>query len=854
MTSALLQSPATTGFLVRLAFALTAALLCALAAAALANRASAAVRHKIWTLGIIVSLLLPALLPVVPQKRFGLIASNEHAIERPNPAPLFPSASPADISTDTPAQTAAIPTHVAAAPRGSNTPPANVPTRPFPPTPWLPLAYFVPALLLAFRLLRAAALSRAIVRRATPVDLSTAHRACVLETPEVQTPVCVGFFRSTILLPPAWRAWPADQLRAVLTHELAHVARRDVLWQAVARVACALYWPHPLVWYAARKMRIEREFACDDSVVRAGASPTRYSRWLLDLACDLKSARLGLAMAGPHGLKARVQAALDPARSRAPISRGFSLLSVALAAAILFLTAALSPLRAVQATPGNSVNPPSSQPSATQPSDTEEPMIRFLAGRVVDPAGKPVPAARVMLLFAVPNFTLHNATTDADGRFVMYIEPRKPQRLSLRAESHDGSLQTATTLIPHHPYTHADFQDIQLTLKPAALYPITVTDAANHPVAGANIVAAIGPTINRIGVVTDAAGNATLRLPADNPPSSIIAQKQNVGFDYSVFPRRAPLQPQPLHFVLNGTRTVTVKVTDPRARPLAGVKLNPRAIAKPGKSPVTLSPRTDDAPETDATGTAHVSLPADTDRPVLFNALFPGYSQSPTNPWDPKFPDAPVNLIMKPLSRYHLAVLNPDGTPAPNADVMMVDDRGAQNYGIFSNGRVGPDGAVDGFLNPDTFYMFAAMKGKLASDPVMQVVHAGGPEVRIELKLKPAVRVHGRLTAGDPPKPLANASLHIQFDDADAYKALRPEQRLPPDFTSPRDIHPAVMFNRPTDKDGNFELYLAPGAYHLVDPADMSQFPKTPVFVVPPNEPDINFNFHYKTTRPAPKQ
>jgi len=46
-------------------------------------------------------------------------------------------------------------------------------------------------------------------------------------------------------------------------------------------------------------------------------------------------------------------------------------------------------------------------------------------------------------------------------------------------------------------------------------------------------------------------------------------------------------------------------------------------------------------------------------------------------------------------------------------------------------------------LLSDTYYMFAAMKGQTASDPVMQVIRAGGPPIQIELKLKPGVRVHG---------------------------------------------------------------------------------------------------------------
>jgi hypothetical protein len=66
-------------------------------------------------------------------------------------------------------------------------------------------------------------------------------------------------------------AWPEDRRRAVLAHELAHVKRFDCLTQALAQLACILFWWHPAVWYAARRLRVERERACDDLVLGAGA-------------------------------------------------------------------------------------------------------------------------------------------------------------------------------------------------------------------------------------------------------------------------------------------------------------------------------------------------------------------------------------------------------------------------------------------------------------------------------------------------------------------------------------------------------------------------------------------------------
>ena len=59
-------------------------------------------------------------------------------------------------------------------------------------------------------------------------------------------------------------------MQAVLLHELAHLRRRDPLWQLVAHCGLALHWFNPLAWFAVRRLRIEQERACDDFVLRAG--------------------------------------------------------------------------------------------------------------------------------------------------------------------------------------------------------------------------------------------------------------------------------------------------------------------------------------------------------------------------------------------------------------------------------------------------------------------------------------------------------------------------------------------------------------------------------------------------------
>jgi hypothetical protein len=54
-----------------------------------------------------------------------------------------------------------------------------------------------------------------------------------------------------------------------LYHELTHIRRRDYFWANISDVLCALLFFHPAVWQARKRMRLERELACDEAVVAA---------------------------------------------------------------------------------------------------------------------------------------------------------------------------------------------------------------------------------------------------------------------------------------------------------------------------------------------------------------------------------------------------------------------------------------------------------------------------------------------------------------------------------------------------------------------------------------------------------
>ena len=160
----------------------------------------------------------------------------------------------------------------------------------------------------------------------------------------VDVPSVSGCRAPIVLLPAAAEAWPEERRRAILLHEVAHVARHDRLVQTLAYVVRAFYWPHPLVWWATSRVRREAERACDDRVLQAGASASEYARHLVQVARGLArpSARLLTASTGAArtDLGDRVAAVLDESRNRrAPTPRvvllvgGASLLAIALLAA-----------------------------------------------------------------------------------------------------------------------------------------------------------------------------------------------------------------------------------------------------------------------------------------------------------------------------------------------------------------------------------------------------------------------------------------------------------------------------------------------------------------------------------------
>jgi beta-lactamase regulating signal transducer with metallopeptidase domain len=117
---------------------------------------------------------------------------------------------------------------------------------------------------------------------------------------------------------------PHDQIEALLAHELAHIHRLDWLWNGLQSLIEALLFFHPGVWWLSRRIRAEREHACDDLAVAACADRVILAEALAALA-HAQSSRPRLLLAADGGpLLPRIKHLLlgepEPARSWAPFA------------------------------------------------------------------------------------------------------------------------------------------------------------------------------------------------------------------------------------------------------------------------------------------------------------------------------------------------------------------------------------------------------------------------------------------------------------------------------------------------------------------------------------------------------
>ena len=815
--------------------------MCALAL----RRSSAALRHRIWTLSVAIALVLPMAATLLPECRIGAIPlpaipapAVDHPAQPPHAqasplVPRQPESVQRGISSSKPGESLAVSTGTASRPPANVTRQASTNSRQTGRSAaWVLAAWLAPALWLMLRHALALLAARNLRRRAMPIEdpgtlsrlaarLGLTATPCLLESPATGSPICIGWLRPSIALPKGWRRWPAGQLEAVLTHELAHVARRDVLWQMLARLSCAVYWFHPLAWAAAWQIRVERELACDDWVLRGGESSTRYARWLLDVAAMLSGKACaegaGVAMASGTNFQHRIAAILDTRRRRLPLSRPMAAMLTVTAAILLGMVGMVSPLApqkaAGQATKNRPQTNANSRP-ATQPAASARKTVP-LSGTVVDEQDHPVGD---VLVEADIGSRRQSARTALDGRFVLQISENAGT--SLRAATRDGLKQAF--VLRERPI--AGPQEIRVALKPAREFSITVRDDKDQPV-GAAWVACTGTSMMKVGEAkTDAAGKAQLHIPADAFPEYILARKDGLGLDYVAFWRKdelrtdpyrlAPDHSGPVNLVLNGAKSVKIRVVDEQDKPLPDVMIYPWLYEKPRKGTLlNLSGLAEVYKTTDAQGAAAFEVPADNTKAINFWPRREGYCAPKRCMWDPTSGAAEVQTTMLRMLTVRGRVVNAAGQAIAGALVRC----GGQNYEINRFGgqtTTSDDGSYQFEVNPEMYYIFVAGKERMVSKAHAEMIHKQAPAAPIQLTLSPAIRLGIPVTGGPGNAPIPKASVSLSQQD-ERYYGLPKEEQFPGGTVGRPYLAPSVTQHAEADEKGVVEFWIGPGDFSI---------------------------------------
>ena len=137
--------------------------------------------------------------------------------------------------------------------------------------------------------------------------LGISRRVGIAVCSQISSPMVIGILRPLIVLPPSIISGLAPaQLEMILMHELAHVRRWDNLVNLLQRTIEALLFYHPVVWWASRWVRLEREHCCDALVLSHNHTPQSYAETLATLALPELAPQFATAAMANHQLTSRI--------------------------------------------------------------------------------------------------------------------------------------------------------------------------------------------------------------------------------------------------------------------------------------------------------------------------------------------------------------------------------------------------------------------------------------------------------------------------------------------------------------------------------------------------------------------
>jgi beta-lactamase regulating signal transducer with metallopeptidase domain len=113
----------------------------------------------------------------------------------------------------------------------------------------------------------------------------------IYRNPLATTPMLLGTLRPAIILPD--KEYSAEQLEAILSHELIHLRRKDIFVKWLTLIASALHWFNPVLWLIRREIDRSCELSCDEAVISSlnPEGKQNYGNTLIEVSASCKTSR-----------------------------------------------------------------------------------------------------------------------------------------------------------------------------------------------------------------------------------------------------------------------------------------------------------------------------------------------------------------------------------------------------------------------------------------------------------------------------------------------------------------------------------------------------------------------------------
>jgi bla regulator protein BlaR1 len=152
-----------------------------------------------------------------------------------------------------------------------------------------------------------------------------AQHVLLIESGRIRVPAVVGFRHPAIIVPRGMpSAMESRQVEVLLAHELAHVRRRDYVFNFIQSAISVPFFYNPFVWWLSSQIRQERENCCDDVAISICGDALLYARALTTLEEHLSPTSQLAAAANGGLLVKRVKRILIPQTAASGLSRNLA--------------------------------------------------------------------------------------------------------------------------------------------------------------------------------------------------------------------------------------------------------------------------------------------------------------------------------------------------------------------------------------------------------------------------------------------------------------------------------------------------------------------------------------------------